>query len=260
MVLGRSIGSKYGAFAGDDGTRAADLQEMFDDPTIRAVFTCRGGYGSTRIIDRLDFTKFLQHPKWVVGFSDITTILAKLHQLGVVSVHGEMILHFPDPAYQSALSSIKAILFEGAIELPAEPDVRNRIGEAEAPVVGGNLAVIGTNIGTQSDLDTRGKILVMEEIGEHLYALDRMLCQLERTGKLAHLAGLVVGGMVDTKGTKEQFGKDAYEIIQSYVAPYAYPVAYNFPIGHEPPNIAFPHGGVGKLCVCEEAVTLTFGK
>ena len=258
VVLGRSMGSKYGAFAGDDSTRAADLQEMFDDPTIRAIFTYKGGYGSTRIIDRLDFTKFLQHPKWVVGFSDITTILAKLHQLGVVSVHGEMILHFPEPAYQNSLISIKTILFAGGIALTAEPDVRNRIGEAEAPVVGGNLAVIGTNIGTQSDLDTRGKILVIEELGEHLYALDRMLCQLERTGKLAHLAGLVVGGMVDTKGTKAQFGKDAYEIIQSYVAPYAYPVAYNFPIGHAAPNIAFPHGGMGKLCVREEKVILNF--
>lgn len=115
VVLGRSIGSKYGAFAGDDSTRAADLQEMFDDPTIRAIFTYKGGYGSTRIIDRLDFTKFLQHPKWVVGFSDITTILAKLHQLGVVSVHGEMILHFPDPAYQNSLISIKTILFAGGV-------------------------------------------------------------------------------------------------------------------------------------------------
>lgn len=259
VVIGKSVGSKYNQFAGDDRLRTEDLQQMLDDPTIKAIFAYRGGYGTTRIIDQLDFTKFLQHPKWVAGFSDIATILFKLHQLGVVSIHGEMPCHFVSTAHEISITSLKKVLFRGSTQITAKPDTLNRAGAVAAPVVGGNLMMICANIGTKSDLDTTGTILVLEEIGEYLYSLDRMLGKLKRTGKLEHLAGLVVGAMVGMKTkSKDPFGKSAHEIIQEYVAPYEYPVGFNFPIGHEAPNMAFPHGSIGKLCVSEERATLTF--
>ena len=259
VVIGKSIGPKYGMLAGEDSLRTEDLQQMLDDPTIKAILAYRGGYGTTRIIDQLDFTRFLQHPKWVVGFSDISTILFKLDKLGIVSVHGEMPRHFIDTDYQTSISSLREVLFKGTTQITAKPDIRNSIGTVAAPVVGGNLRMICANIGTQSDLDARGKILVLEDIGEYLYDLDRMMGQLKRAGKLDHLAGLVVGGMVGMKGNMvDPLAKDAYGIVKLYVASYDYPVAFNFPIGHEAPNLAFPHGGIGRLSVTEEAVSLTF--
>jgi muramoyltetrapeptide carboxypeptidase len=259
IVIGQSVGAKCGLLAGEDSLRRADLQKMLDDPTIKAIIAYRGGYGSTRIMDDLDFSQFLQHPKWVIGFSDLTTIHLQLHQLGVVSIHGEMLWHFDDERYQSSWASLKALLFGKPVKIIAKPDIRNNLGEVQAPVVGGNMMMICTNIGTKSDLDTRGKILVLEEVDENLYALDRMMVQLKRTGKLDHLAGLIVGGMVTMKDkTQDPFGKDAYGIIKEHTAAYGYPVAFNFPIGHAAPNIAFPHGGMGRLTVSKETVRLAF--
>jgi muramoyltetrapeptide carboxypeptidase len=261
VVIGKSIGPRCGHFAGNDKLRSSDVQAMLDDPNIKAIFAYRGGHGTTRIIDTLDFTQFLQHPKWLVGFSDITAMHLKLHQLGVVSIHGEMPRHFPDSLYQSSINSLKLALFKGVTKLTAKPNVNNRAGDASAPVVGGNLAVICANIGTEIDLDTRGKILVLEDIGEQLYAIDRMLVQLKRTGKLAHLSGLVVGSMVAMKDRlKDSFGKSVQTIIKEHVAEYEFPVAFNFPIGHKAPNIAFLHGAIARLSVTEESVTLSFAK
>ncbi len=259
VVVGKTIGAQYGLFAGEDQLRRADFQRMLDDPTIKAIFAYRGGYGTTRIVDDLDFTQFLQHPKWVIGFSDMTTIHLHLHQLGIVSIHGEMICHFTDKRYESSLASLKAVLFGKPIKITAKPDVCNKLGTAQAPVVGGNLMMICNNLGTKSDLDTQGKILCLEDVDELLYALDRMMVQLKRAGKLDHLAGLIVGGMLAMKdNANKPFGKSAYEIIQEHTATYNYPVAFNFPIGHEAPNMAFPHGAVGKLAVKKETVSLTF--
>ena len=259
VVIGKSIGPQFGQFAGEDGLRLADLQSMLDNPTIKAIIAYRGGYGSARIIDSLNFDKFLQHPKWVVGFSDITTMHLKIHQLGVVSVHGEMPKHFPDSSYERSINSLRSVLFEGISQLSAKPSMYNRLGEVVAPVVGGNLVLICSNIGTDTELDTKGKILVVEEIGEQLYALDRMMNQLKRAGKLQDLAGLIIGDMVDMKDiTNMPFGKTAQAIIQEHVAEYGYPVAFNFPIGHQAPNIAFLHGAVGKLLVTEQSVSLLF--
>jgi muramoyltetrapeptide carboxypeptidase len=258
-IIGQSIGAKCGLLAGEDSLRRADLQNMLDDPTIKAIIVYRGGYGTTRIIDDLDFSQFLQHPKWFIGFSDLTTIHLQLHRLGVISIHGEMLWHFDDERYQSSWASLKDLLFGKPCKITAKPDVRNTLGEARAPVVGGNMMMICTNIGTSSDLDTKGKILVLEEVDETLYALDRMMVQLKRTGKLDDLAGLIVGGMVSMKDrTQDPFGKDAYSIIKEHTATYSYPVAFNFPIGHDAPNMAFPHGAVGQLMVKEESVILTF--
>ncbi|MHB9147016.1 MAG: S66 peptidase family protein [Candidatus Amoebophilus sp.] len=260
VVIGKSIGPRCGQFAGNDNLRLNDLQAMLDDPTIKAIFAYRGGHGTTRIIDKLEFTKFLQYPKWLIGFSDLTTMHLKLHQLGVVSIHGEMPRHFPDSLYQSSINSLKLALFKGTTKLTAKPNIHNRVGNVSAPVVGGNLMMICVNIGTEIDLDTKGKILVLEDVGEQLYAIDRMLVQLKRTGKLAHLAGLIVGSMVGMQDKKHMaFGKSVQAIIKEHVAKYQFPVAFNFPIGHKAPNIAFIHGAIGTLSVTEESVALSFG-
>ena len=259
VVLGRHIYARHYKFAGTDAQRMEDLQWALDDPTVKAVFALRGGYGTSRIIDKLDFSHFLSSPKWVIGFSDITTLLIRLHQLGTVSVHGEMPKNFLKPQYASSIESLRALLFKGTVQLSAQPHVLNRLGTTTAPVVGGSLTMICNSLGTLSMLDTNKKILVLEDIGEQLYSLDRLLVQLKRAGMLQHLAGLVVGGMTDMQDdANNRFGKSAEEIIKEHVDAYDYPVAFNFPIGHEAPNWAFPHGGVGQLCVEKNKVSLTF--
>jgi len=260
VVYGASMYAKCGQFGGDDRLRAADLQTMLADPTIKAIFAYRGGHGATRIIDQIDFSTFIKHPKWVVGFSDITTIHLKIHQLGFASLHAEMPKSFHLPAYQTSLDSIYQALFFGTLALNAPPHPCNTNGTTQATVVGGNLSIICANIGTDSDIDTKGKILVLEDIDEKLYALDRMIVQLKRTGKLNALSGLIIGGltyMKDQEPTK--FKKNAEEIIKEHVKEFNYPIAFNFPIGHVNPNIAFLHGAQGTLEVTDKKAELKFG-
>lgn len=260
VVCGKYVNqSHHNAFAGTDAQRAEDLQWALDDPTIKAVFSLRGGYGTTRIMDRLDFTHFLKNPKWVIGFSDVTALHMQLHKWNVVSVHGAMPINFSSPAHKASIDSLRTLLFKGTAHLRASPHVLNRSGSVTAPVVGGNLTLICNNMETPSALDTKNKILVIEDIGEHLYALDRVMVQLKRAGKLQHLAGLIVGKMVYMKDIPTlAMKKSAEAIIQEHVASYDYPVAFQFPIGHQAPNLAFPHGGIGTLCVKKEQVSLVF--
>ena len=260
VVLGKYVSqSHHNAFAGSDTQRAEDLQWALDDPTIKAVFSLRGGYGITRIIDRLDFTRFLRNPKWVVGFSDVTALHMQLHKLNVVSVHGAMLTNFSSPAHKTSIDSLRTLLFKGTTYLTAPANVLNRSGSVTAPVVGGNLTLICNNMETPSALDTKNKILVIEDIGGHLYALDRVMVQLKRAGKLKHLAGLIVGKMVFMKDIPTQsMKKSAEAIIKEHVASYDYPVAFQFPIGHGVPNHAFLHGGIGTLCVKNDQVNLVF--
>jgi len=232
---------------------------MLDHLNTKAIFALRGGHGCARIIDHLDFTTFLNHPKWIVGFSDMTTLHAQLHNLGIISLHGEMPKHFPDPAYATSINSLKVALFEGKVTIVAVPTTHNRFGEAKAPVVGCNLTIICSNIGTKLDLNTKGKILVLEDVGEQLYAIDRMMVQLKRSGKLKHLAGLVIGGMEALQDNPNMpFGKNIQEIILEHVADYTYPVAFNMPISHTAPNLPFYHGAEGQLIVTKDCVKLFF--
>ncbi|XWN35081.1 MAG: LD-carboxypeptidase [Roseivirga sp.] len=260
VVLGQHVQARHGRFAGTDAQRMEDMQWAMNDPTIRAILALRGGYGTTRIVDALDFMPLLQSPKWIIGFSDITTLHLRLHQLGITAVHGEMPKHFFKPQYASSVASLKTWLFEGQARLAARPNRLNRCGTVTAPVVGGNLTMICSNMETPSALDTDHKILVIEDVDVALFRLDRVMVQLKRTGKLEQLAGLVVGSMTNVQDKLDNpFGKSAEEIIQEHVAEYEYPVAFNFPVGHEAPNLAFPHGGVGRLCVEQEEVSLSFG-
>ena len=260
VVLGEYISvNSCNAFAGSDAQRAKDMQWALDDPTIKAIVSLRGGYGTTRIVDQLDFTRFLRSPKWVVGFSDMTTLHIKLHNLGFVSAHGAVPSLFSNPQHKASIDSLRTLLFVGTAHLTAPANALNRLGTVTAPVVGGNLTLICNNMETLSALDTKHKILVIEEVGGYLYALDRIMVQLKRAGKLKDLAGLVVGKMVYMQDLPSlPMNKRAEEIIREHVASYNYPVAFQFPIGHQAPNLAFPHGKIGTLCVESDKASLVF--
>ena len=250
VVLGESIAGDHHQFAGDDALRRRDLQQQLDDPSIRAILCARGGYGTARIVDGLDFTRFNAHPKWVAGFSDITVLNAHLLALGHASIHGVMPVLFHQAGGEMALESLRRALFGEAarpIEAPAHP--LNRPGTATGALVGGNLSLLHTITGTASQASFAGRILFLEDLDEYLYHIDRMLLHLHRSGQLTGLAGLVVGHFSDMRDNTIPFGTTAAEIIDSYARLYDFPVAYGFPIGHEADNVALVVGQTVRLAV-----------
>lgn len=249
--------SHYFGFGGSDEERLSDFQLALDDPKIKAIFPIRGGYGSSRILDRLNFEKFLLHPKWIIGFSDITAILNHVAQLEIASIHGPMPHNFCQVGGDEALESLRNLLFEGKIQIdiPSEPE--NRIGHAEAEIVGGNLSLIVHLIGSQSLPYFNGKILLLEDVGENLYHIDRMVLQLKRAGLLDHLAGLIVGGFSDCKEAGLSVGKNVNQIILEHTAGSQYPIAFEFPSGHIAQNFPLVFGKKIKLLVNADNVQLT---
>lgn len=247
VVLGQTLAAEFHQFAGPDELRTADLQTLLDAPTIKAIISARGGYGTTRLLDQLNFDTFRQAPKWVIGFSDITALLCHLHGLGYASIHGIMPSVFARPGSAAAIESLRQVLFGEAISYQAPPHDFNRCGVAEGTLIGGNISLLSTIIGTSSDVDYTGKILFVEEIDEYLYSLDRLLVQLKRSGKLARLAGLLVGHLTDMRDNLIPFGQTAAQIIRAHTADYNYPIAFNFPTGHEPRNLALVCGRAARL-------------
>lgn len=228
-------------FAGSDAHRAGLLQYQLDDPDVKAVICARGGYGTVRILDRLDFTRFQVVPKWIVGFSDVTALHSHVACCcGVPTVHGIMPLNIDDEAAQTpspAIDSLRQWLFCGKLEYCfTKPSllqtVQNRVGECRSTVVGGNLSVLYSLLASRSDVDTEGKILLIEDLDEYLYHIDRMMVALKRSGKLAKLGGLLVGAMTDMHDNSVPFGHTAEEIVFDAVAEYGYPVAFGCPVGH----------------------------
>jgi muramoyltetrapeptide carboxypeptidase len=255
---GKTLGSGVNYFSGSDDERLDDLQEMLDDPTVKAVLCARGGYGVGRIIDRIDFKRFRKDPKWLIGFSDITVLHAHIHTLfKIASLHAPMAGAFQNEGYKNefVLSLQKALTGKKANYISSVHPF-NHPGKATGVLVGGNLALISHLVGSRSDLNTEGKILFLEDVGEQLYNIDRMLYQLKRSGKLDKLAGLVIGGFTDCKDTERSFGKTAFEIIHYLVKEYTYPVCYGFPVSHEKENYALKVGGTYSLSVSRNRVTL----
>jgi muramoyltetrapeptide carboxypeptidase len=248
----------HGYFSGSDEERWLDFQTMLSDHRLKAIICARGGYGTSRFIDRLDFTNFLKFPKWIVGFSDITSLHLKLHKLGFESIHSVMPIQFPKPEYKISMNSLQRILFGEGIAIEAKRFERNKVGTAVGQVIGGNLTLIVESIGTPTEVETKGKILVVEEVGEYIYKIDRMLNQLKRANKLDQLAGLIIGHMTDIKDTDPGFGQTVEEIVLDSVKDYSYPIAFNFPIGHEAPNMAWRHGAIGSLVVDQHNSRLSF--
>jgi len=259
VVYGRYLLREDNQFAGNDQERAEDLQWALDDENIKAIICARGGYGTVRIIDKIDLTKFSEKPKWIIGYSDVTVLHSHIHNLlGVETLHATMPINFPtDGMENEALISLKKALNNENIQYTFDCHPLNRKGNAEGILVGGNLSILYSLIGTDSDIDTDGKILFIEDLDEYLYHIDRMMMNLKRSGKLANLAGLVVGGMSDMKDNTVAFGKTAEEIISEAVADYSYPVCFQFPSGHQQDNRTLILGRKAILNV-GEAVELQF--
>ena len=258
VVLGDSIAGDHHQFAGDDDLRRRDLQQQLDDPSIRAVLCARGGYGTARIVDGLDFTGFKTQPKWVAGFSDVTVLNCHLLSLGHASIHGVMPVLFQQVGGEMALESLRQALFgEAALPIAVPPHPLNRPGTATGALVGGNLSLLHTLTGTASQASFAGRVLFLEDLDEYLYHIDRMLLHLHRSGQLVGLAGLVVGHFSAMRDNAVPFGAEAEEIIAHYAGRYDFPVAYGFPIGHEPANAAVVVGQQMRLTVGAEKSELS---
>lgn len=259
VILGKNIYSdRHSYLSGDDVQRLEDFQSMIDNPAVRCIICARGGYGSSRFVDRINMSPMHKTPMWLVGFSDVTALHLRFLAENVASIHGTMPVLFPKPESQTSVESIRRILFEGKCEAEVKGSEYNRTGSAKGSVVGGNLSLIVESLGTATEIQTDGKILLLEEVDEYAYRLDRMMNQLMRAGKLKNLKGLVIGHMTDIKEGDIPFGETIRDIIARTTRGTSYPIAFNFPSGHENPNFAWVQGANAKLDITEQNVRLTF--
>ena len=257
VVVGSTLNLAKNQFAGTDKDRAADFQKMLDDPTIKAIWCARGGYGTVRIIDKLDFSIFKKHPKWIVGYSDITVLHNHLHNLSIESLHATMPLDIGKNTKQ-ALHSLKKILFGGEHSYEISSSKENKIGEATGELIGGNLSILYSLLGSNSSINTDGKILFIEDLDEYLYHIDRMIINLKRNGYFNNLKGMIVGSMSDMHDNAIPFGKNAKEIILDGISEFTFPVVFDFPAGHLKDNNALILGRKVVLKVEKDKVKLSF--
>jgi muramoyltetrapeptide carboxypeptidase len=259
VMVGKTLGSGSGNyFSGTDEERAGELQVMLDDENINAILCGRGGYGVGRIIDQLDFKTFKQQPKWIIGFSDITILHAHIYNnYKIASLHAPMAAAFNNGGAENEyVQSLKNAIEGKKVKYEAPIHEFNKRGEAVGELVGGNLTLLTHIIGTSSEIKTKGRILFLEDTGELLYKIDRMLYQLRRSGKLDKLAGLIIGGFTGMSDTDKPFGKTVYEIIRDIIKDYHYPVCFGFPVSHGKENISLKVGVGYKLKVGKNKVTL----
>jgi len=256
--IGKTLGSQFNYFSGTDQERLDDFQQMLDDPQVKAVLCARGGYGLSRIIDKINFKSFKKQPKWIIGYSDVTVVHSHLYSnYYISSLHSPMAAAFNDAGYINRfVQSLRNALEGKKLKYTCEAHEFNMKGEAIGELVGGNLTLLAHLIGTDSDIKTRGRILFLEDTGEYLYNIDRMMYQLKRSGKLSRLAGLLIGGFTDSKDTERPFGQTAYEIIYDVVREYDYPVCFGFPVSHGKENYALKIGVGYKLRVGKSKASL----
>lgn len=256
VKLGETIGKEWRQFAGTDEERKRDFQTALDDKNVRAIVCARGGYGTVRMMDDLNYDEFMKHPKWITGFSDVTFLHVHVsNSIGIQTLHSIMPFSFPTSTQEAIDSMMNELLGKkNRYEMPAH--ALNRCGEAEGLMIGGNLSILYSITGTKSGMNTSGKILFLEDLDEYLYHVDRMMMNLKRSGKLNDLAGLVVGGFTDMKDNKVPFGCTAYEIIAEHVQEYNYPVCFDFPSGHIADNRALVMGRKYRLQVSGDKVVL----
>lgn len=256
--IGKTVGTQFGHFAASDLDRQNELQSMMGDPEIHAILCARGGYGLSRIVSQLDFTKIKAHPKWVIGFSDITILHAALQKHGIQSIHGPMSAGFgKGDAGLPYIMALKQMLEGATLPVEAKAHPANRLGHSEGILVGGNLCLMTHLIGGENQLDTKGKILCIEDVGEYYYNVDRMLIQCKNAGLLDGLAGLVVGGFTEMKDDATAFGETVIEIIQRITKGATYPICFDFPISHDLNNMPVQLGATYQLAVTENAAVLT---
>lgn len=258
VVVGKTMGNQYNYFSGTDEERLNDLQDMLDDKSINAIFCARGGYGMGRIIDDLSFKKFRKHPKWIIGFSDITVLQSHLlSKYKTASLHAPMAAAFNDGENKNQyIQSLHDALIGKKSLYNCTGNEYNKKGNAIGILVGGNLALLAHLCGTSSGINTKNKILFIEDVGEYIYNVDRMLYQLKRNGKLDDLAGLVVGKFTDMKDTTIPFGQTTEEVIYNIIKDYNYPVCFGFPVSHGKENYALKIGVEYKLTVSHTSTQL----
>ena len=251
VVPGKTLGTQFHCFSGTDRERLNDLQLMMDDGNIKAIFCARGGYGMGRIIDRLSFKKFRKDPKWIIGYSDITVL--QLHLFSnykIASLHAPMAAAFNDGEFNNQyIQSLHDAMVGRRANYACPGNVFNQKGKASGILIGGNLSLLTHLAGTSSDIKTKNKILFIEDVGEYIYNLDRMMYQLKRSGKLDDLSGLIVGKFTEMKDTVIPFGQRPDEVIRDIVKEYDYPVCFNFPVSHEKENYALKIGVEYRLIV-----------
>jgi muramoyltetrapeptide carboxypeptidase len=250
VVVGKTVGAKDFTFGGTDQERLTDLQQMLNDPNIKAIMCARGGYGAIRIVDQLDFSAYKASPKWLIGFSDITILHSHINSnYRVATIHSKMCNSFPsdwalaEPIQVETINSIQQALKGEKMKYTAPYNTSNRLGTAQGELIGGNLRCIENLAGSKSEIETDDKILFVEDTGEYLYSIDRMFYNLKRSGKLEKLRGLIVGGFkVKPDDAGEEFGKTLIEIVLDKVKEYNYPVCFDFPVGHQRANFALKCG------------------
>lgn len=257
VVFGNSIGLEENQLAGSDAQRAADLQEQLDNPSIKAIWCARGGYGTVRVVDLIDFTQFKKHPKWLVGFSDVTVLHNHLNTMGYKSIHGIMPISLAK-ATPEAIESLRLSLFGQPLQYAIDPHPMNRLGKASGELVGGNLSILYSLLGSPSAIDCKDKILYIEDLDEYLYHIDRMMMNLKRNGCLESLKGIIVGSMTDMKDNDIPWGKNALEIIQDVTKKLNIPIIFNFPAGHIHDNRALILGNNITIDVTENCSTVVF--
>ena len=252
VIIGHSIGLDNHQLAGTDQERASDFQQQLDNPNVKGIWCVRGGYGTVRIIDLLDFTKFKENPKWIIGFSDVTVIHSYVNQLNIASIHAVMPVTIAK-ATPNAIENLRKSLFGESLKYELVSNSKNRLGEAKGEVVGGNLSILYSLMGSNAQIDCAGKILFLEDLDEYLYHIDRMMMALKRCGCFDKLNGLVVGSMTKMKDNDIPWGKNANQIITDITKDYSFPILYDFPAGHIQDNNALIFGKQGTLQV--EATT-----
>lgn len=266
VVLGKTIGAENFQFAGDDKLRTADFQNMLNDSNIKAIVCARGGYGTVRILDSIDFTKFMLNPKWIIGYSDITILHSHINNyLAVETLHASMPINFEKNEGES-LNSLKKALFGENLNYQIKSSSNNKIGNIEGEIIGGNLSILYSILGTKSGFNPDHKILFIEDLDEMLYHIDRMVLALKRAGKFNKIKALIVGGMSDMRDTTKEFGfeKDnpfgstAEEIILEHTAEFDFPICFNFPSGHLKENNSLIFGRKVELTINKEISKLAF--
>jgi muramoyltetrapeptide carboxypeptidase len=257
VVVGESIGLEENQLAGSDEQRAADLQKQLNNPTIKAIWCARGGYGTVRVVDLIDFTAFKKSPKWLVGFSDVTVLHNHLNTMGYKSIHGIMPISLAK-ASKEAIESLRLSLFGEPLQYSIDPHPMNRLGKASGELVGGNLSILYSLLGSPSAIDCNDKILYIEDLDEYLYHIDRMMMNLKRNGCLESLKGIIVGSMTDMKDNDIPWGKNALEIVQDVTKQYNIPMIFNFPAGHIHDNRALILGNNVAIEVTENCSTVVF--
>lgn len=263
--IGQTIGKRDGTFGGSDAERLADLQQLLNDRSVKAIMCARGGYGMVRIIDQLNFSEMRRHPKWLIGFSDVTVLHAHLNRVvGIASIHSKMCNSFPDiwelaePMQQETILSIRDCIFGKPLYFTVPPNQANRFGKATGELIGGNCKTIESLAGSVSDIRTNHKILFLEDTGEYLYSIDRMFWNLKRSGKLDNLAGLVIGGfkVKPSEDPAEEFNRNLYQIIGEKTNDCKYPICFDFPVGHQRNNYALKCGVKVQMVVNEDGSTI----